>query len=150
MAFRPCAQPRCLTKCRPFNTRDNLDRPPIGTRLLTEPKFQPGRTRLLFSLCSIKKMADLPASWRMHAETDGKAGRGSGTKSSDARSGSRCGAPRQILGISAQGPSRRNGWSSTIPATSLGDSAPRSARLLPPMRAYRGDPDRRCGSPLWL
>jgi NAD(P)-dependent dehydrogenase (short-subunit alcohol dehydrogenase family) len=58
---------------------------------------------------------------------------------------SRCGwtnLPRGILGLGAQGPSRRRQRRPDEEATARGDPAPRAAGLLPALRADRRNPDR--------
>ena len=65
------------------------------------------------------------------------------------RCGSGCSPPGGILGIGPQRPSRRCDRSPAAAATSFRDSAPRAAHLLPPLRADRRNPDRRCSPIVW-
>jgi hypothetical protein len=98
-------------------------------------------TRPLFSLFS-NDGNDRPTRDLAHADTqtDGKAGLGSGSEGSEPRSGFGHGPSSRILGFRAEGPSRRHERSSTVATSPRGDPAPRSARLVPSMRAYHGDP----------
>ena len=95
-------------------------------------------------------MTDRPASWRMPTPKQmEKLAAEAARRAGALRCGSGCAAPGRILGIGAQRPSRRRDRRPDAAATSVGNSAPRAARLLPPLRADRRNPDRRCSPTVW-
>jgi hypothetical protein len=106
------------------------------------------RARHLFSLCSNSRMTDRPASWRMPTPKQmEKVAAEAARRPCAARCGAGCAASGRILGRAAQGSSRRRRRPDAR-TKAVGDPAPRVARLLPPLRADRGDPNRRRGPPL--